>query len=435
MKSLLPQDVKKLRELVRQSLIDLSTDEGINASGRDEVYGCTFGRDSAITVLKILRAHQLEPSLELLATCRRALLTLVSLQGKEFNIETGEQPGKFIHEFRKDPKQIERFYKLETPWFIYPEGILKNYDSVDSTPLTLIAIFNYWQITQDKEFLVSALPSVEAGLNWIISYGDMDKDLFIEYDFPAIRKYGGLKVQSWTDSIESMLDKEGRMPEYPIAPIEAQAYVWLALKLWGDYFMAEHPKFAKKIFSQSKKLKRRFNKEFILKDKGFYFGVQALNGRNEQIKTITGNPMLCLWAAYKKGDQVECILEDGLVKDFVKRAFLDDLFVQDAGIRTMSSESLTFNPNNNSYHNGSFWPVLNGMIIEGLENFEFFDQAFLLTEATIAPITYFNTPIEMYIKNEKGYSEFLAENGQTSCKYQAWTAAALLDCLTKREYS
>ena len=42
----------------------------------------------------------------LLDITKRGLLTLVALQGQETNIESGEQPGKFIHEYRKD--NIER---------------------------------------------------------------------------------------------------------------------------------------------------------------------------------------------------------------------------------------------------------------------------------------------------------------------------------------
>ncbi|MBI2601333.1 hypothetical protein HYW42_05280 [Candidatus Daviesbacteria bacterium] len=435
MNDTLPNRNSYLRDLAYRSILELSTDEGINASSKDEVYGCIFGRDSAITILKILRAVQSDSTLNLLDICRKALLTLVSLQGKEFHIDTGEQPGKFIHEFRKDPKQLERFLKSDTPWFIHSEGILKNYDSIDSTPLTLIAIYKYYQITKDRLFLESVLPSVEEGLNWIISYGDMDKDLFVEYDFPAIRKFGGLRVQSWTDSVESIADVNGNMPEYPIAPIEAQSYTWLALMLWGDFFTLSHPEFASKIYSQAGKLKTRFNKEFILRDIGLFYGAQALDGRNKQIKTVTGNPMLCLWAAYINGNQVECILDKKYINDFVQRAFMADLFVSDAGIRTMSSEAATFNPNKDSYHNGSFWPVLNGMVIEGLENFGFFAQARLLKEATLIPITFFNCPIEVYIKNEDGFCEYLSTTGQTSCKYQAWSAAALLDCLSVKNGS
>jgi glycogen debranching enzyme len=418
-----------LRNLSFQCLLDLATDEGINASGKDEIFGCIFGRDSAITILKMLRVHSRNPSPELLEISKRALLTLVSLQGKAFNIESGEEPGKFIHEFRKD--NLERLLTLERPWFVYPDGFLRNYDSVDSTPLTLIALYRFWQATGDRDFLNAVLPAVEAGLNWIITYGDIDKDLLLEYDFSQERKCGGLLVQSWTDSHESIREAGGNMPKYPIAPIEVQAYAWLAMRLWADYFKVEAPEFAAKLYSQSKALRKRFNETFILKNDGLYYGAQALDGDKNQIKTITGNPLLCLWAAYTEKGQTKSIVKSRYVKDFMKRAFKDDLFSELAGIRTMSSKAATFNPRQDSYHNGSFWPVLNGMAAEGLENFGFFYAASRLRCAGLLGISHFGSPIELYTIGESGdYLEYKNSSGQVSCRTQAWSAAATLDLLT-----
>src|SRR6266478_263711 len=116
---------REFREIIYQCLVELSTEEGINASGRTDVYGCIFGRDSAITVLKILKAVQSESAFiqeereRLLAICRTTLLTLIDLQGQTVNLESGEEPGKCIHEYRKD--NYERLLKLEKPWFVYPD--------------------------------------------------------------------------------------------------------------------------------------------------------------------------------------------------------------------------------------------------------------------------------------------------------------------------
>lgn len=114
--------------------------------------------------------------------------------------------------------------------------------------------------------------------------------------------------------------------------------------------------------------------------------------------------------------------------DLVKRSFHSDMFDPDAGIRTMSVLSPTFNPTNNSYHNGSFWPKLNGMVFEGLEKWDFIKEAEKLKAASIKPIAFFGTPVELYMKDEAG-NYFLYRNfrGQESCRVQAWSAAALLD--------
>lgn len=417
-----------LREQIYQAILELATPEGINASGKEEIYGCIFGRDSALTILKILRVYEKNPNSELLTICRRALLTLVSLQGKEFNLESGEEPGKFIHEFRKE--RYDHLVKLN--WFVYPDGLLRNYDSVDSTPLTLLALHRYFEITQDGEFLLQVLPAVELGLNWIFTFGDKDKDYLIEYELPKDRQHSGLRVQSWTDSHESLLQADGTMPKYPIAPVEAQAYAWLALKLWADFYASHSVEFSRKLSSRAEQLKQRFNELFILKDHGLFFAAQALDGYKKQIRTITANPLIALWASYTYNGKTESIIDEKYLIDFVKRGFLPDLFDTEAGIRTMSSTAATFNPETDSYHNGSFWPILNGLIYEGLEQWGFGHEAEILKQASIKPIEYFNSPIELYIKTQDGvYAEYRnKESGQVGCRVQAWSAASALDWLT-----
>lgn len=419
---------QKLYQLAYQSLLDLATEEGINASARHESFGCIFGRDTAITILKILKAHDKKPDPQLIGICKRALLNLASLQGKDHNIESGEQPGKFIHELRRS--KYEHLVNGDKPWFVYPDGILRNYDSIDSTPLSLIAIYKYWQTTGDDEFLVTVLTAVEMGLLWLMTYGDPDKDGLLEYDFPSTRRFGGLVVQSWTDSHQSLLDIYGKMPKYPIAPIEAQAFAWLALKLWADFYATNSSKLAKTLTLQANKIKRQFNRYFIFKDRGLFFGAQVLDGDKNRIKTITANPLLCLWAAYRQNGRAESVLDEGVIKEFTSRAFMDDMFVEDAGIRTMSSLSPTYNPNRDSYHNGSFWPMLNGLVIEGLENFGFFEQSEKLKQASLTPLEHFGFPIELYIKTDEGYFEYCSPTGQVSCREQAWSAAAILDMTT-----
>lgn len=422
-------DQNNLRQKAYNWVLSFATDEGLNASGQDEIYGCIFGRDSAISILKILHSHTKQPALGLLEICRRGLLTLINLQGKEFNLESGEEPGKFIHEFRKE--RYEHLINKPNYWFIYQDNTLRNYDSIDSTGLTLIALYKYWQITQDNEFLITALPAVEQGLNWIITFGDKDHDHLIEYELPKSRKHGGLVVQSWTDSHEALRQASGEFPPYPIAPVEAQAISWLALKLWGDFYRNQAAKFANKILKEADALKESFNRHFIIHDQGHYFAAQALDGYNRKISTVTGNPLICLWAAYQKDGQAESVIDSSFIGDIVARSFLPDLFDPSAGIRTMSTLSPTFNPNRDSYHNGSFWPVLNGLAHEGLLNFKFANKAGILKEATLRPIQYFDSPIELYIKGEGGeYQEFLSSSGQVGCRHQAWSAATALDLVS-----
>ena len=427
---------------MHDSLLSLVSKDGIYASGKDEIYGCIFGRDSAITILKIIRAcsnskTDILDKIKLFEISKRALIGLVALQGKEVNIDSGEEPGKFIHEYRRD--NFDHLIKREKPWYVYPDGILRNFDSIDSTPLALIAIYKYWKFTRDGEFLLHVLPAVESGLDWIMNYGDRDRDHLLEYGVHPQRTHGGLLVHSWTDSLESLQKADGSLPSYPIVPVEVQGYAWLALRLWANFFKQnklgiDNQEYSVKLKHFAKNLKRNFNKNFIFKDQGLHYAAQALDGNKNKVKTITGNPLLLLWASYRKQGKKYSIIEPKYIPDIVRRAFEPDLFDKDAGIRTMSTKSPTFNPKQDSYHNGSFWPKLNGMAHEGLVRWGFISEAVKLRKASLRPIKYFGTPIELYTKDENGsYQRYKNSGGQEACRIQAWTAATALDLLTHRK--
>ncbi len=430
MSLLLPHNLDNLRKISYDCLQQLSSDEGIYASSKEEAYGCIFGRDSAITILKLLNVYQKTKEKYILDICKRTLLTLINLQGKEYNPQSGEEPGKFIHEFRRDNYQM--LTKRANPWYVYPDGFLRNYDSLDSTPLILIAIYKYWKQTKDADFLIKTLPAVEKGLEWIVSHADKDKDYLMEYEIPKERTHGGLTVHSLTDSAETLLGKDGKFPLYPIAPVEVQAIAWLSLKLWGNFYKISNTNLAGKLEFFEKSLKSSFNKNFIIEDSHFKFAAQALDGNKNKIITITANPLICLWASFAEEGEKESILDRELIPDFVKRAFMDDMFDKDAGIRTMSLLSPTYNAGKTSYHNGSFWPMLNGLIYEGLKTWNYNAEAEKLMEATLKPISHFGFPIELYIKADttNSYLEYESPNGKKGCKYQAWTAAAILDLTT-----
>lgn len=427
-----------------KSLLELSTDEGINASGKDEIFGCIFGRDSFITILEILSAEQKYPNPELLKVCRNALRTLISLQGKEVNIESGEEPGKFIHEYRKD--KHEHLTQGSHPWYVYPDGTMKSYDTVDSTPLALLAIHKYWEVTHDIDFLGEAMSAVKDALHWILSFGDKDGDLLLEFEFDKKRKHGGLVVQSWTDSRESFTKADGSFTKYPIAPVEVQGYAWCALKVWARFFLESSKGnyalnslkdrlFGETLEFHAEKLKDKFNKSYIYKDRGLYFAAQALDGDKKRIEIPTGNVLILLWAAAKNEEgEYECIVEEDFIPDLVKRAFQKDMFDSDAGIRTMSSLSPTFNPNPDSYHNGSFWPVLNGLCWEGLLHFRYNLEAEKLQNATLKALRFFGEPVELFNKTFDGkYTPFISKSGQTSCRVQAWSAGVQLNMTAKTE--
>ncbi len=412
--------IPALYQIAHKSVLDLS--KQANPSNEEDLKAM-LGCDSALTVLKLLNAYKKEPSPELLDICNKRLSLLIRLQGNEVNLKSGEEPGKFIRFFAKAESLPEN-----NPWFIYNDGYTRMYDSIDATPLTLISIYKYWQITSDNEFLLQSLSSVEKALNWIITYGDKDKDALLEHEYQPYAK-DEEALYSWTDAHRLLL-AESETTNYPIAPVETQAFAWLALRLWSDFYRDHYPTFGHKIYTHAAQLKQQFNKLFLLEDRGYWYTAQALDGNKEQIKRITANPLFCLWASYKEdGKQKEAIIEEEIIASMVERAFLPDMFDADAGIRLLSSDTVT---GNLRFHGTkSFWPVVNGYIIEGLEKYKFWKQASALTEASLKPIAHFQSPVESYIKSEHGYESVeLPTSIKDLHVEKVNSAAAVLDMVT-----
>jgi glycogen debranching enzyme len=406
-----------LKTLGYLTIRELETKKGVLASDKSEIYGCIFGRDSLITSIQLMQAYESGKNGYFLRLAKKILKNILDFQGKKINIQSGEEPGKCIHEFRED--SYSHLMTGEFPWFIYPDGKLRNYDSLDSTPLLLMAIYRYWKITKDKKFIESILPKIKLSLDWIFIHGDNNGDGFLDYRIHPERTYGGLSVQNWMDSKESLFHEDGRPVRYPVAPAEVQAYTYSALKCWGNYFSDELPTYANILFEKAYNLKKNFNERFIFTVDGRINIASGLDGDGNLITAARSSMGHCLWAAIDN----DGILEDKYIQPAVNRILGSDLFEPLAGIRTLSSASSKFDPD--SYHNGSIWPHDSGMILQGLRNFGFNNQGDQVRTAIASSINYFQTPIELFAF-DGSYREYKSQNGQTACKKQAWCAATLL---------
>ncbi|OGE75345.1 MAG: hypothetical protein A3C85_02335 [Candidatus Doudnabacteria bacterium RIFCSPHIGHO2_02_FULL_48_21] len=396
---------------------ELETEEGILASSREEVFGCIFGRDSLITDLALLKVHKRIGDPFFLHLVKKSLLNLAKLQGRVKNIESGEQPGKCIHEFRRQGH--EHLTKKEIrPWYLYQDNVMRNYDSVDSTPLMLIAFYRYYQASKDEEFLRATRHNIEAALNWIILYADSNQDGFVDYQFPPERQSGGLVTQSWMDSTESVFHEDGSWITYPIAPMEVQAYTFLALRLWSNHYQKSDPILAERLGRRASELKKIFNQKF-LSDSEI---VCAIDGAGKPLRSTRSSIGHTLWAALTgedMGKYPECILREEFISKVVRRLLEPDMFEPNGGIRTLSSQSVKFDPF--GYHMGSIWPHDNGMIAQGFENFGFYQEANLIHRAITRAIEHFGSPVELFAFNGDAVQRY-----KSACKKQAWSAATLL---------
>lgn len=293
-----------------------------------------FGRDSLIVSWQLINYDS--------SIAENTLLALASLQGTKENIKTGEEPGKILHEY----------YPIETPddwWEKYKEPIswLKRgnpvYMSVDSTPLFLIVFYIYLQKTKNYNLTKKLQKNIVAATNWMINYGDKDRDLFLEYKKVSPE---GLDHQAWKDSNMRQLNMKP-----PIAMVEVQGYQYFALIASSK--MVKNKKLAKKCLNRARKLKAEFNKKFWSPKNNFY--VLALDKDKKPIDKITSNPGHLIFTGILTKDRTDKV---------VKRLFQKDMMTK-YGIRTYSDKEQEFETL--SYHMGTVWSHDNWIIAQGLK--------------------------------------------------------------------
>lgn len=309
-------------------------------------YVAAFGRDSIITSHQIL---MLTPG-----PARDTLRLLARFQGTESDPWRDEQPGKILHEVRTGALAGANTIP-HTPY----------YGSIDSTPLFLMLYGTYFKWTNDRVLAEELLPNVEAALNWIDTYGDIDGDGFLEYEKQS---EGGLDNQGWKDSYDSIVHADGTLAKAPIALAEVQAYVYLAKHRIADVYDALGRKAeAATLRAQATGLRRRFNEAFWLEDERYF--ALALDGDKQPVRTVTSNPAHGLYCH---------LLDPEKAAEVAKRLLQPDMF-SGWGIRTMSKDALAYNPM--SYHNGSVWPHDNALIAAGLKRYGFHRQTNRITTA------------------------------------------------------
>jgi glycogen debranching enzyme len=224
----------------------------------------------------------------------------------------------------------------------------------------------------------------------------------------------GLVNQCWKDSWNSIVFSDGTLAKLPRATCEIQGYVYdarvrcarLAREFWND------PVLAGKLEEQASALKRRFNQDFWVADRGYY--ALALDGDKRQVDALSSNIGHLLWSGIADKDKAVAVVEH----------LLGPRLFSGWGVRTLAEGQGGYSPI--GYHVGAVWPHDNSLIACGLRRYGFAREAAQLAYAMLQASQYFDGRLpEAFAGYPRDFTRFPVEY-PTACSPQAWASGTPL---------
>ncbi|WP_243436831.1 glycogen debranching N-terminal domain-containing protein [Streptomyces sp. FH025] len=350
-----------------------------------------FGRDS------LWAARMMLPlGTELAAGTLR---TLARRQGRAVDPAIEEQPGKILHEVRRDEQHLTTGSHLPPSY----------YGTADATPLWLILLYDAWRWGLPEDQVEELLPHAEAALDWLEQYADADGDGFLEYVDSTGR---GLSNQGWKDSSDGIRFRDGRIATAPMALSEVQAYAHEAAVKSAELLEAFGRPGAEHWRQWAQRLNERFRDHFWTEDEQGRYPVVALDGDKRPVDSIASN------LGHLLGTGVLDAEESTLVARRLTAPGMDSGF----GLRTLDAGTAGFNPL--GYHTGSVWPHDSAIAVHGLTRAGLYEAAAPLAAGLVRAAAAFEHRLpELY----GGYPREQYDRPvpyPASCRPQAWAAAS-----------
>ncbi|MFJ4923388.1 glycogen debranching N-terminal domain-containing protein [Streptomyces sp. NPDC088725] len=382
---------RSVDDLARLLLSDSQAPEDQFLAAGSPWFLTLFGRDS------LWAARMLLPlGTELAAGTLR---TLARRQGAVTDPGTEEQPGKILHEVRREEANLREGATLPPVYF----------GTVDATPLWVILLHDAWRWGLDPEQVRALLPHAEAALEWLAEYGDADGDGLLEY----IDTTGnGLANQGWKDSGDSIRWRDGTLAEAPIALCEVQAYGYEAAMAGAALLRAFDRPGAERWEEWAAQLQRRFRESFWVDDENGRYVAVALDANKRPVDAVTSAFGHLLGTGLLNQE------ESALLVARIAGPELDSGF----GLRTLSTDSTGFNPF--GYHIGAIWPHDTAIAVHGLVRAGFPEEAAKLADGLIAASVAFDGRLPELFAGHGSAADSAPAPYPASCRPQAWSAAS-----------
>jgi glycogen debranching enzyme len=394
-------DSDSLKATYRRSLIDLAAlrFSPLSAGGASlpaaglPWFMTMFGRDSIFTSLQALPFAP-----ELAATTLREL---GARQGSRVDDFRDEDPGRILHEMRYG--ELTAFEERpHSPYF----------GNADATALFVVLLDEYERWTGDRRLVRELETEARAALNWIVEYADLMGNGYVWYQ--RRNEQTGLENQCWKDSWDSISYRDGKLPGFPRATCELQGYAYdarvrgarLARLVWMD------EAYAVELERQAADLKRRFNRDFWVADRGAF--AIALDTEGQPVDALSSNMGHLLWSG----------IVDRSKAASVAAHLVGPKLYSGWGVRTLAEGEGRYNPV--GYHVGAVWPFDNSFIAWGLRRYGFKQEAAQIASGILEAAEYFNGRLPEafggYARPVTGYPV----QYPTACSPQAWSTGAPL---------
>ncbi|MEV8092568.1 amylo-alpha-1,6-glucosidase [Streptomyces nigra] len=359
-----------------------------------------FGRDSLLTSYFLLPYRP--------ATAAAVLSALAATQGERYDVFSGEQPGRIVHETRHG--ELAHFRQV-------PYG--RYYGAVDATPLFLVLLHAHHETTGDPALAKRLETHARRAVDWMLTDGGLEEHGYLVYSPDP----NGLVNQNWKDSAGAICFGDGAQAEGPIAVSEAQGYAYDALVrtaelaggVWGD------EAYAGRLRESAARLRKRFAADFWMAEADF--PALALDGAGRQVDALASDAGHLLWSGILDPQRAQR----------VGRRLLEPDFFSGWAVRTLAAGQQPYHPL--SYHRGSAWPHDNAVIALGLARQGLTEELRTLAEGLVAAAARHAYRLPEVLA---GYDRSATAGPVPyphSCSPQAWAAATPLALRTALDRS